>query len=271
MKAASALALLACLFLSGSAVAVAVDSAPSIDNRITTPIPAPGPVAVGQSAPPVQAAAPDRALPGNPLWAIPLRTLQATRERPLFAPTRRPPPVAVSAPRVAPPPPPPPKPAEPVAPPLALVGTVANGAEGIGIFFDEAEKSVIRLKTGDNHKGWVLRAVQRRGVVLMNGPQTAMLRLPDPNSASSPPPAAGGRQLFPQIPVAGRPPYPAGAAQTANRPGGPSPGAPPTTPPPMLIQLPTAATPATRVNPFAQNPFAPPPGMQLPAGQPLRR
>src|ERR1700756_873862 len=38
---------------------------------------------------------------GNPLWGIPLRVLTATRERPLFSPSRRPPaPPAVAAPVV---------------------------------------------------------------------------------------------------------------------------------------------------------------------------
>jgi general secretion pathway protein N len=47
----------------------------------------------------------------NPLWAIPLSALTATRNRPLFTPSRRPPePVVASAPAAgarAPPPPPP--------------------------------------------------------------------------------------------------------------------------------------------------------------------
>ena len=50
----------------------------------------------------------------NPLWAIPLDSLTATRERPLFSVSRRPPPapVAAAAPIVEAPPPPPP-PSEP--------------------------------------------------------------------------------------------------------------------------------------------------------------
>src|SRR5205085_1277730 len=57
---------------------------------------------------------------GNPLWAIPLSALTATRERPLFLPSRRAPAPAVAGrPIVAPPPPPPgvPRAASPPPPP----------------------------------------------------------------------------------------------------------------------------------------------------------
>src|SRR6516165_2807674 len=33
----------------------------------------------------------DRRLSGNPLWAVPLRSLSVTSERPIFSPSRRPP------------------------------------------------------------------------------------------------------------------------------------------------------------------------------------
>src|SRR5438874_1270933 len=49
---------------------------------------------------------------GNPLWGIPIRSLDATRERPIFSASRRPPMPPVVAQRVAAAPPPP-KPAEP--------------------------------------------------------------------------------------------------------------------------------------------------------------
>jgi hypothetical protein len=76
-----------------------------------------------------------------------------------------------------------------------LVGTIAKEtaqgtADGIGVFFDQAVRSVVRLKTGEDHKGWVLRAVQRREVVLEKGRQTAVLTLPPPelNKAGPVPP-----------------------------------------------------------------------------------
>ncbi len=118
---------------------------------------------------------------GNPLWAIPVRSLSATRERPLFAPTRRPPPPVVAYQPVSAPPPPP-KPAEPETPRLSLVGTIAAGAEGIGLFLDPANGSaVLRLKTGEAHNGWVLREVRRREATLQKGFQIAVLKLPRPD------------------------------------------------------------------------------------------
>jgi hypothetical protein len=60
---------------------------------------------------------------GNPLWAIPVSKLSATRDRPLFSPSRRP-----RTPTVAAAPAPLPaavaNPAPPEAPSLTLVGTI---------------------------------------------------------------------------------------------------------------------------------------------------
>lgn len=118
----------------------------------------------------------------NPLWGIPLQQLSATRQRPLFAPSRRPPPPVVAYQLASAPPPPPPKPAEPEKPRLSLVGTIAAGADGIGVFQDLASSgSVLRLKMGEGHDGWVLRAVQRHEVTLQKGSQVAVLTLPLPD------------------------------------------------------------------------------------------
>jgi general secretion pathway protein N len=119
------------------------------------------------------------ALRGNPLWAVPLRSLSATRERPLFSPSRRPPaPAVVAAPFVRPELPPPLKPQEPDHPLLALVGTVVGGTESIGIFFDQSAKSVIRLRTGEGYSGWILRSVQVREATFEKGGRAATLALP---------------------------------------------------------------------------------------------
>src|SRR5579862_2921660 len=71
----------------------------------------------------------------NPLWAIPLSALSATRNRPLFTPSRRPPaPIVASAPVVAPVrPTPQPPPAVPEHPNLVLVGTVAAESESVAV------------------------------------------------------------------------------------------------------------------------------------------
>jgi hypothetical protein len=114
---------------------------------------------------------------GNPLWAIPLKELSATRERPIFSPTRRAPAPAVAATPYSPPPPPA-KPAEPDRPQLSLVGTIAGDKEGFGIFLDRIANTVLRLKTGETHKGWILREVRGRETVLEKGDKTATLALP---------------------------------------------------------------------------------------------
>ena len=122
---------------------------------------------------------------GNPLWGIPLKSLSVTRERPLFLPSRRPPAPAVAGPPAAPPvraaPPP-----EPDHPRLALVGAIAGEHEGIGIFVDERTRDIVRLKTGDNHLGWVLSSVKGREATLRKDSETILLSLPAPTEAAAP-------------------------------------------------------------------------------------
>jgi hypothetical protein len=151
-------------------LAAATDQAVAPDLRVV-----PRPPALDLDRPSPRPAAAVR--PDNPLWAVPLSTLTATRERPLFSASRRPPaPPAAAAPvvrvRV-----PSPRPAEPQRPNMSLVGTVAGG-EGIAIFVDQTTQTVIRLRTGEGHEGWVLRAVGAREVTLQNDRYTATLVLP---------------------------------------------------------------------------------------------
>jgi hypothetical protein len=130
-----------------------------------------------------QLPAPAARLPtGNPLWAVPLRVLNITRERPLFSPSRRPPPPAiVAAPSVAPAQAAP-RPGEPDHPLLTLVGTIIGDHEGIGIFVDQASKSVISIKTGQDHDGWTLRTVRERETVFERRQREAILALPARNA-----------------------------------------------------------------------------------------
>jgi general secretion pathway protein N len=138
---------------------------------------------------------------GNPLWAIPLSALTATRERPLFLPSRRAPAPAVAGPPVVAAPPPPPPPPVDEAPPLTLVGVVTSDTEGFAVFLDPATNSIIRLKTGQDHSGWVLQSVKGREVTMRKDRRSATLVLPQPGTA----PSAG-----PGIPVAGPPRGPGG-------------------------------------------------------------
>jgi hypothetical protein len=121
----------------------------------------------------------DLAQGGNPLWSLPLNSLSVTRERPIFSPSRRPPPPVIAAPYVPPAsPPPPPKPPEPDHPSLALVGTLAGDSQGVGIFVNDADKSTLRLRTGEDYEGWVLRSVRGGEAIFEKGDRTATLALP---------------------------------------------------------------------------------------------
>jgi general secretion pathway protein N len=153
---------------------------------------------------------------GNPLWGIPLRVLTATRERPLFSPSRRPP----APPVVAAAPPPRPvvasKPPEPDHPLLTIVGTIVGESDAIGVFIDPATNDVIRLHTGQDHDGWTLRAVQGREATFEKADRHATLALPAPGAPASAPTVPAGIQPIPvALPARGALPAPA-APQAGN-------------------------------------------------------
>jgi general secretion pathway protein N len=154
---------------------VPVAAPPAADTTAT-----PRPVA-NKVPPPVE-----RLANGNPLWAIPMASLTATRDQPLFAPSRRPAPLPALA-RPAPAPvDPPPKPREPEKPQLSLLGTVAGSSERIALFLDPASKAVLRLKRGENHQGWTLRDVRAHQVELAKGLDNTILDLPSPDMKPGP-------------------------------------------------------------------------------------
>jgi hypothetical protein len=137
---------------------------------------------------------------GNPLWGIPLGTLSATRDRPIFSPSRRPPqPVTVAAPYIAPPQPIT-KPAGPTTPLLTLIGTVVGENESIGVFIDQTTKDLVRLKTGDSQAGWSLRSIRGREVSFENGGQTVTLTLPKPSEEQPAEPSIPGPDAEPAGP-----------------------------------------------------------------------
>jgi general secretion pathway protein N len=172
-----------------------LEARPPVERHSATPpsAPAPLPSPAARSA---TAAVPAAEAPhGNPLWAVPLRVLHNTRERPLFSSSRRPPPAAAATPAavaVAAPPPPPPKPSQPD---LKLVGTIIGDRDGIGVFVEDGTAQLLRLRTGEGHQGWVLREVDLRQVTLVNATTRAVLALPATGSdlqAAIPSPYARG-------------------------------------------------------------------------------
>jgi hypothetical protein len=97
----------------------------------------------------------------SPLAGQPLDRLSATRERPLFSPTRRPPPpldLAVSGPE------PPPLPLPP--PTVALLGVVMDGGEARAIVRTSAAADVVRVRVGDDIGGWKVAQIEVTRLVL---------------------------------------------------------------------------------------------------------
>jgi general secretion pathway protein N len=145
---------------------------------------------------------------GNPLWGIPLKLLSATRERPIFSASRRPPPINAAPPAVAVAPPvQAPKPPE--RPQLSLVGTIVNGDDGIAIFLDQNTRAPLRIRMGAGYQGWMLRGIEARSVTLQKGDDIAVLDFPPP---SSNPTIAAGTGLAQLPPITVTPPAAAQAA-----------------------------------------------------------
>jgi len=111
----------------------------------------------------------------NPLWEVPLASVTATRERPIFSPTRRPPPTRVAAavqplPRLK----------QPDRLTLTLVGVIIGEKAGVAIFRDESTKNIVRLRLGDSHSGWLLERVTGREATLRRNGEVATVALPAP-------------------------------------------------------------------------------------------
>jgi hypothetical protein len=111
----------------------------------------------------------------NPIASHPLSQLTATRERPLFTPSRRPPnpapPVRVAV-AAAPPPVLPPAP-----PPFVLVGTITGQAANIAIVKHDKTGEATSLKAGDVRDGWTVTAIERRAVRFSRDERTEEIAL----------------------------------------------------------------------------------------------
>jgi hypothetical protein len=129
--------------------------------------------------PPAPAVPTERTLSANPLWEMPLQQFSATRDRPIFLPSRRPPAPPASAVTVAKVVVPP-KPKEPEQPQLSLVGTISGDDAKFGIFVDQATKNVLRLRVGEDFQGWELRSVQGREAAFQKNQLTFVVALPQP-------------------------------------------------------------------------------------------
>jgi general secretion pathway protein N len=124
---------------------------------------------------PSHAQGPATAALANPVAALSLEQLSATRERPLFSPARRIP----TAPEPAPPPPPvavaPPAPAP--APTLALFGIVADEDGARAIVRTGTSNDILRLRVGDVVESWTVAEIGRTEVVLRLGERSETVGL----------------------------------------------------------------------------------------------
>jgi hypothetical protein len=132
---------------------------------------------------------------GNPLWAIPISKLSATRDRPVFSASRRPRTPTVAA---APEPSPVAAPVVAETPPFALVGTIIGEDSRIAIFFDETSKTATGMKEGERASGWTLQTVKPRSTILEGNGRRVTLDLPEPAGQESPAPLVSEAPLKPK-------------------------------------------------------------------------
>ncbi|MFQ6017529.1 MAG: hypothetical protein ACE5KF_04980 [Kiloniellaceae bacterium] len=91
-----------------------------------------------------------RSLPAAPEYAMPpFDTFAAVVERPIFSPTRRPPPESERTVEAPPP-----------ELDLVVVGIIISAEEPIAIVFPKNGKSFVRLAEGDDFLGWTVVAIE---------------------------------------------------------------------------------------------------------------
>ncbi len=104
----------------------------------------------------------------NPLASISLSSLEASRERPIFFPSRRSPPsshLQNDSRRNG---------------RLVLLGAIASGPNGIAILRDQDSKAVMRVRVGGTLLGWRLVAVEGRNATLTGDTGQIELTIPSP-------------------------------------------------------------------------------------------
>jgi hypothetical protein len=107
----------------------------------------------------------------NPLAAIQLDSLAATREQPLFSRDRKVyrPMQAAPAPKVVLPPP---------VPNLSLIGVVLSNSSPLVILIDQTLKTQVRMREGETYNGWTLKRVEPLQAIIQNGATEFRLLLP---------------------------------------------------------------------------------------------
>lgn len=114
--------------------------------------------------------------PGRATEASDLRELEATRQRPLFSPTRRPPPppapvnetVVPVAPSVKPP------------PDIKVSGIILGDDRSVAIVRLGQDPNSVHLWVGSQVDGWTVEAIEARRILLRLGSRSLTADLPDP-------------------------------------------------------------------------------------------
>jgi general secretion pathway protein N len=88
------------------------------------------------------------------------------------------------------------KPPEPERLSVSLIGTVIGTDVQIGIFLEKATSKIVRLRLGEEHKGWVLRLVKAREATLVKDVEETLLLDPPPGEA----PAVRVAAVSPPVP-----------------------------------------------------------------------
>jgi general secretion pathway protein N len=145
----------------------------------------------------------------SPLAAQALERLSATRERPLFSPSRRPPAPPPALPSAPPPPPAPPD--------VALLAVVMDGEQARAII--RTGPKIMRVQIGDDIDGWKVGQIEARQLVLSLNERTAKFAMFTGNRANGAG-DAGAAMRSPSAP-------PGNLAQQSSAPSGDA--APPTT------------------------------------------
>lgn len=102
----------------------------------------------------------------NPLSALEPSEVSRFRERPLFTPSRQPPPVALPAPDRA-------APIAPIVrrepPKVRLTGVIQGNTSPMAILQRSGESATATVRVGDNVDGWLVISIDSLAIVLQSG------------------------------------------------------------------------------------------------------
>jgi general secretion pathway protein N len=136
----------------------------------------------------------------NPIAQYPLDQLTATRDRPLFSPTRRPARIDKPVAIVTQTPPP--------APNMMLVGIVLDGSQANALVQIPPKPGAMRLHIGDVIMGWKITQIEAQRLVIAWGDRSMTFRLFDKAQSNHAPSstAGGGADPVPNVKRAVPPP-----------------------------------------------------------------